>query len=237
MGVTDIARVRPALIYLFAKEPLPGLVKTRLSPQLEPRQAARCQRAFISDLVERVGRVPGVELVLAATPDYAAPWLATLSRRTGTPLVWQGEGDLGARMARTLAAACRKNRTGVILGADIPDLPLAWVSEALAALSGPGTVIGPAADGGYYLIGCCGEVPPVFRLEAAWGGPGVFEETLARLHEMGQRVHVLPRWEDVDDHASLCRLALRLAQRAPAGDRPIHTVRLLRTLAAEGVAL
>ena len=160
---------RPVL-FVFAKEPRAGAVKTRLCPPLTPAGAADCQRAFTTDLVSRLAArfcasssaarlAAPVTVRLAAAPDGDAPWLRELARRTGVELVWQGDGDLGARMERALAGACEEAGAALIVGSDIPDLPLTAVSAALAALAEERVAIGPCPDGGYYLIGCHGSVP------------------------------------------------------------------------------
>jgi rSAM/selenodomain-associated transferase 1 len=226
--------MRAARLYLFAKEPRPGRVKTRLTPPLTSAQAAMCQKAFVVDLVNRVRRVPGFDPIIAACPYNAAPWLVSLAARSELGLVWQGRGDLGARMERQLCRAVREGRAGIILGADVPDLPLGVLREALEVLKRRGTVIGPAGDGGYYLIGCNGRVPPVFRLKAPWGATGVLEETLARLRSLGEPVHQLARWEDVDDYASLRRLASRIAATRRSYDGLARTAALLGTLVGGG---
>jgi len=226
--------VVPPEVFVFAKEPHPGQVKTRLCPPLQAAQAARCHRAFAADTVARLSALADVRVVLAATPDRASPWLTSLARRFGVELVWQGPGELGTRMRRCLARAGREPAATAIVGTDSPDLPVAYVREALVTLEHPGTVIGPARDGGYYLIGCRGPVPPIFALEAAWGSSGVLSETLQRLRDWPGGVRLLADWWDVDDGASLAALAARLD--ADAADC-LATRAVLAELRNEGVAL
>jgi glycosyltransferase A (GT-A) superfamily protein (DUF2064 family) len=85
----------------------------------------------------------------------------------------------------------------VLLGTDSPTLPVAWVEEAFARLGSADAVLGPATDGGYYLIGCSRRVPPVFD-GIAWGGPTVLAETVARLTVPDWRLALLAPWYDVD---------------------------------------
>jgi len=236
--LVDMCRVtfRPLmgdrLAVLFAKEPRAGEVKTRLSPPLTPAQAVSCHKAFVADSARRLGHLGGAQGAIAATPDGDAPWLAQLASEHGLNLLWQGDGELGGRMQRVLRAGCDGGRRVVILGADVPDLPIASVSAAFEALAAPGVVVGPATDGGYYLIGCHGPVPPVFDLDAGWGTGVVLAETVARLRAAGVRFELLSPWSDVDDHASLRALAARGATGADS-----QTRLLLRRLAREGVAL
>jgi len=233
---------RPVL-FVFAKEPRAGTVKTRLCPPLTPAGAAGCQRAFTADLLARLvarfgsasdGATARVAVRLAAAPEGDSPWLLDLALRVGVELVWQGDGDLGARMERVLAGACDEAGAALIVGSDIPDLPLTAVEDALTALAEERVAIGPCPDGGYYLIGCRASVPPVFRLEAAWGGEEVLEETLRRLDRAGRAFRLLERWEDIDDPAALARIAHRL-QLSPALQRELpETTRVLARLRAEG---
>jgi rSAM/selenodomain-associated transferase 1 len=235
---------RPVL-FVFAKEPRAGAVKTRLCPPLMPADAADCQRAFTADLVARLAArfctssaahvAARVTVRLAAAPDGDAPWLRDLACRTGIELVWQGDGDLGARMERALAGACNEGGAALVVGSDLPDLPFTAIEAALAAISEELVAIGPCPDGGYYLIGCRRSVPPVFRLEAAWGGEEVLEETLRRLDRAGRAFRLLERREDIDDPGALVRIARRLLT-SPALRRELpETTRTLARLRVQGV--
>ena len=230
--------VTDRVLVILAKEPRPGEVKTRLCPPLTPDQASRCQQAFLGDLVNRLTNADGARIVLAASPDRDAPWIVGLAREHGLELRWQGGGDLGRRMARMLAAALRTPETAtILLGADSPDLPLDLISAAWAALERVPCVVGPAEDGGYYLFGARGKVPPVFHRGIAWGGAAVLEATLDRLMAAGVGYELLPQWYDVDDVAGLGRLAARLerSDTSCGNDRLERTERLLADLTREGI--
>lgn len=230
--------VTDRVLVILAKEPRPGEVKTRLCPPLTPDQAARCQRAFLTDLVSRLTSTEDVRVVLAASPDRDAPWLAGLARAHALELCWQGGGSLGRRMARMLAATIRTPDTStILLGSDSPDLPLDLIDAAWAVLERAACVVGPAEDGGYYLFGARGKVPPVFHSGIAWGGTGVLEATLDRLVAAGVAYELLPQWYDVDDVAGLGRLAARLEHSAAsdAADGLETTARLLAELARQGI--
>jgi len=177
--------------------------------------------------------------ILCATPDRSAPALERLAAEAGVELSWQGPGDLGQRMERVLARAHQQRATGVIIGADSPDLPTELVEEAFEALREPGMVIGPSLDGGYYLIGCAGVVPSIFNHGPIWGGPEVFARTMDAVRGLGVTCHVLPPWDDVDDVEGLRRLAQRLRLRAShenGCDWPACR-RLFAALSDEGVVL
>jgi len=230
--------VADRVLFIFAKEPRPGQVKTRMCPPLAAEQAARCQRAFLADLVERLRSLGGVRIVLVAAPEGDAPWLERFAVERSLALAWQGPGDLGQRMQRLLERAVANGERALIVGCDSPDLPLAYVLSAFDSLSRPGVAIGPAADGGYYLVGSFGVVPPIFT-GIAWGGPEVLACTLARLEAAAVEFTVLPSWHDVDDFGGLRRLArqLRAAERGGADHGLPACARVVGELSDEGVAL
>jgi rSAM/selenodomain-associated transferase 1 len=181
---------------LFAKWPEPGRVKTRLAADTSPMWAAAVALAFLQDLTERLNGVAARRL-LAFAPADAEPLFADLVRGH-FGLVPQADGDLGRRlsvfMAQQLAAGAG---SVVVLGSDSPTVPPAYVEQAFAALEQADVILGPATDGGYYLIGCARWLPSVFD-GIAWGGPMVLAETIARVAESSGRLALLPPWYDVD---------------------------------------
>ncbi len=182
---------------VFAKWPVPGGVKTRLGP---PAFAARVASAFLRDTLDRLSRVQHADqrvlnfAPLASERDFAS---LTAGRYGLRP---QGEGDLGQRLARFCAeVVARGARSVVVVGTDSPTLPVEYVEEAFDKLEpGPNTlVLGPAADGGYYLFGCAGGVPPVFT-GIDWSTARVLHQTVARLQDPAWKLVLLPPWYDVD---------------------------------------
>ena len=142
-------------LIVFAKAPEPGRVKTRL--QLPPALAARVHEAFVRDVVARHEK-EGREIVVWRAGDLAHPLWFDL----GVELGVQPSGPLGARMDAALAAGLEVARKVVIVGTDSPSLPPSLVDQAFTALDEHPVVLGPACDGGYYLIGATGGVPAVF---------------------------------------------------------------------------
>jgi rSAM/selenodomain-associated transferase 1 len=232
------------VLFLFAKEPRPGEVKTRLAAgdsgtaaiAVDLEAAAECQRAFTKDLLRRVcsgAQQAGYAAVLAASPAGHAPWLGALAADHEIPLRWQGGGDLGLRMRRAMEDGCRTHGVAVIIGSDVPDLPLERVEEALRLLAVPDAcdvVLGPCPDGGYYLIAARDRCPPVFELNCEWGGDAVLEETCRRLLDAGLRFELLQPWEDVDEPGALLRLAARLQASHELRDDLEETTRVLERL-------
>jgi len=199
-------------VCVLAKEPVPGRVKTRLCPPLDPRAAAGLHAAFVEDTLARLAGLAHVRVVLVAHPAGRAPELGRIAGRWGARLAWQHGDHLGQRM---LGAASSWIEEGpvVLLGADVPDLPLAYVARAVSLLERPGfVVVGPSSDGGYYLLGMRGVVPPVFGADVDWGSPSVFAATMARLARGSVPTAVLPAWQDVDDADDLRALARRVSR-------------------------
>jgi glycosyltransferase A (GT-A) superfamily protein (DUF2064 family) len=125
----------------------------------------------------------------------------------GFPLLAQGDGDLGARMAKATADLLAAGHAGVVLiGSDSPTMPVAILRGAVDAVrAGDGVVLSPAMDGGYTLIGLSRPQPRLFE-NMPWSTGEVYELTVRRAREIELPVVALPRWYDVDDVASLAML-------------------------------
>lgn len=214
-------------LMVFAKAPVPGRVKTRLA--LPPTTAARLQAAFVRDVVARHVK-PGRRVTVWRALDLDHPLWAELCAEHGVALAAQGEGDLGARMAAAFAAELAAGGPVVIVGTDSPSLPPRLVDAAFAALAEVPAVIGPASDGGYYLLGLRGAVPPVFE-GIEWGTDTVLARTLAALAASGTAFRVLDPWYDVDRPDDLVLLRHHLPSLAAAGDpSPVRTIAVLDDL-------
>jgi rSAM/selenodomain-associated transferase 1 len=203
---------------LFAKQPVPGQVKTRLAADTAPAWAAAVAEAFLLDLLARLSAVPA-RRVLAYAPAGASAYFAGVARDRFliTP---QADGDLGRRMAVFFAEQLRAGaRAVVLLGTDSPTVPVAFVEEAFAELESADVVLGPATDGGYYLVGCAGAVPPLFD-GVPWSSPRVLWETVGRLAGSGRRLAVLPPWYDVDTLQDWWLLRGHVAALRQAGQDP-----------------
>jgi rSAM/selenodomain-associated transferase 1 len=215
-----------AVLGLFAKEPAPGRVKTRLAAVTSPEWAAGVADAFLRDTVARLAAVP-VRRVLTFAPADAAGFFAALvdGRFELTP---QADGDLGRRLAAFTAGRFAEGAGQVVLvGTDSPTLPVEWVVRAFAELGAADVVLGPATDGGYYLVGLTPAAPPLFD-GIDWGGPDVLRQTVERLEGRRSRLALLPPWYDVDTLDDWRMLRGHLAALARAGYDPgaPHTVRM-----------
>lgn len=198
----------PCLL-LFTKPARAGRVKTRLvGAELSAERAAALHEAFLGDLCERLAGAAGFELRLAWLLDDGETMPASR-----VPAVVQRGEDLGARLFRALSEAAAEHALVGAVGSDHPELSVARVEEAFAALrDGADVAIGPAHDGGYYLIALRREaVAPRLFDEVPWSTGEVLATTLVRCDELGLAVALLPPEGDVDTPADLARLAGALA--------------------------
>jgi rSAM/selenodomain-associated transferase 1 len=184
------------VLALFAKQPIAGKVKTRLAADTSPQFAAEAATAFLFDFSKTLAVLPyGLSLVFdpPESQDYFA---CQIDRRfTLTP---QGEGNLGQRLSRFITSQFRAGVERVVaVGTDSPTLPTTFIDEAFEDLRKVDVVLGPAFDGGYYLLGCAGRTPPIFE-GISWGSRDVLTETIKRLADPSWRLALLPPWYDVD---------------------------------------
>ena len=186
------------------RAPRLGRVKRRLARDVGAVAAWRFHRITAARLLRRLGRAgtPDWRCWLAVTPDRDASWVGDRAGRPWQALA-QGPGDLGQRMGRVLTAL--PPGPVVIVGADIPNLTASHVSAAFRRLGSHDWVVGPAADGGYWLIGA--RRRPSLRLPFAgvrWGGPHALDDTRAGLGRA--TLAELEVLHDVDRGADLERL-------------------------------
>ncbi len=193
-------RLPETTIAIFSRAPVPGATKTRLIPRLGAEGAARLH-GFLLDRIlgEAAAATLGPVELWATDPHDAA--LRRLAARHGATIQAQGEGDLGARMAR----AFRPNVPVILVGSDCPGLGRGRLAEAASALAAHNLVLNPAEDGGYVLIAAKGPHPSLFT-GMAWSTDTVAAETLRRAQAAGLRVATLdPLW-DVDEPDDVTRL-------------------------------
>ena len=201
-------------LLLFTKPARAGRVKTRLIGDppggLSAAQAAELHAAFVEDLLDRLRGGAFATTIAWALDDL--PEEEPIPDPYGLPGVRQEGTDLGARLYGALAAAAGRGSVVAALGSDHPTLPVSRVEEAFArAEAGADVVIGPADDGGYYLIAVRRDAldPRLFE-GIEWSTERVLRSTLARAEELALRVELLAAGADVDTPADLDRLARAL---------------------------
>lgn len=183
----------------MAKAPVAGTVKTRLVPPLTPAQAAEVCRALLLDQFDHLRNFAGAQRYVFYTPADAEKSLGELAGADYTYLAQSG-GDLGARMRQVFIDLSRLGHRNIILiGSDLPALPLAILEEAFRQLARAErrVLLGPSEDGGYYLVGMNRPTPEIFA-NMTWSHDRVFADTTARLDALSLTYSVLPTWFDLD---------------------------------------
>ena len=203
-------------LVIMAKQPVPGMVKTRLAASLGKQAAAELAEAFLEDLVVRLDGSADRQ-VLATWPDNdaAATYFETLS--AGRFQLWtQPDGSLGTRLARVISdhLAPGNDDRVVVIGSDSPTLPTPMIPAAFEALEQADVVVAPADDGGYVLIGQRREVPGLYE-RISWSTSQVWQQTRNQLMASGTSFVELTGWYDVDTLDDLSRLDRELGP----GDR------------------
>jgi rSAM/selenodomain-associated transferase 1 len=197
----------PQRLLVFARLPERGRVKTRLARDLGEDRALELYRAMLDDLLRSVVTGPdgvAIEVLWAPTPGAGGE---AIREAFGTlPAAMQTGATLGDRLAMAFSERFFFHRTAkiVAIGVDDPDLPRSLIDSAFALLDSCEWVVGPATDGGYYLIGCRGGAfnSDVFR-DIAWGTSSVLEATLAKIRQWQASIALLPARSDLDVHDDL----------------------------------
>ena len=195
-------------LLIFARHPELGHVKTRLALAVGPEEALRVYRELLARTRAAADGVAATKtLWLAGDPPAAGPAFADWAGYVRRP---QPAGTLGERMHLAFAAAFDAGATAaVIIGTDCPDLTTAHLTAAFAQLATHDVVVGPALDGGYYLLGTRSLVAEFFA-NKPWSTDAVLASTLADADRLGLRVAHLPALSDVDTGADLAAWQSRL---------------------------
>lgn len=196
---------QPELL-LFARQPVAGEAKTRLAAHCGAGRAAEIAAFLIRATVElAVNHWPG-RLALYAAPNGGHPVFRELAGRYGLRIESQAEGDLGMKMHAALSEGIARQGAAAVMGCDVPHCPPDVLIEAHAILARGGNVLGPAVDGGYYLIGLQGPCPALFDA-MPWGSDKVHDITLARATQAGISFELLPVLRDIDTWGDLVAAA------------------------------
>jgi rSAM/selenodomain-associated transferase 1 len=196
-------------ILVFAKAPLPGQVKTRLIPALGAAGAAQLARRMLDHTLQQAQMAGIGPVELCASPTITASDWAGYPLPHGVETSDQGEGDLGARMARACQQALTQNQRVLLIGTDCPGLSAQLLRTAAAALDNHAAVIHPALDGGYPLLGLRTFHPSLFT-DMPWSTATVAELTLARMQALEWNVWVGDVLADIDEPDDLVHLPVHL---------------------------
>jgi rSAM/selenodomain-associated transferase 1 len=198
-----------ACVLVFVRAPEKGKVKTRLAKTIGDEKTLDLYKKFVTQELDMLKRGRFAIIIFyhpAESKEVVQKWLGSEYEYIG-----QVGDDLGHRMAAAFNEAFRRGfKKALLIGSDLPDLPYAFVKKAFEALDGNDAVIGPSADGGYYLIGfhSSASLGEVFS-GICWGGDDVFEKTLLLLRKNSMRYLILPEWSDVDDYGDLVSYIVR----------------------------
>ena len=204
---------------MFAKQPVPGRVKTRLAADWGTDRAAGLYEAFVRDLIQSLDvtcadPADEVQRVLGFAPDdeSARAWFS--EETGGRWRLWpQPETDLGGRIAAFFNQySSQPGSSAVLLGSDAPTLPVTFVLDAFHRLKSADVVLCPASDGGYCLIGIRAGFDSAGLFEGIdWSTERVLGQTARRVQDLGLSLDLLPVWYDVDSVASVEMLRGHLA--------------------------
>lgn len=236
-------------LIIFARAPIPGQVKTRLYPPLTPDEAASLHGSLVLDVLERT-RPPGhgrgkptpagADRFVACAPSAEHVFFKILAQREGVRLLTQAGEDLGARMRHACDTVFAMGyRKAVLVGSDLPAIPGSVYADAFVRLDDHDLVLGPARDGGYYLIGLKPPVPDLFS-GVPWSTERVFDVTMKMAQNLGLDTAVLAVGSDLDtiedltaliDEAGLWGTRSKHAkhQTGPLSARTAGVLRLLAT--------
>lgn len=186
----------------MVKYPELGMVKERLAQSVGEEAATDLYRAFIQDTLTTVQSLDIPYHIAVYPPESQARFAQWL----GPSLqFFSQEGvDLGQRLQNGFATMYKEYQQVIALASDSPDLPIEILQKAVSSLQTHKVVIGPASDGGYYLIGFSHDlfISEVFE-DISWSTATVFRETLSRIESVTSEVHVLPEWADIDTKSDL----------------------------------
>jgi len=193
-------------LYLFAKAPVPGAVKTRMQPHITPLQSAELATMMLVQSVETVCRFWPGKLILTVTPNADHPAFCRLAKTHQFEVEVQVPGNLGDRMFHTLAQGIKYHDKAVVMGCDVPQISGESLQCVHQLLLENKNVIGPASDGGFYLLGLT-RVDPVYFDGVQWGGNRVFSRVCKNLEDHGVELHKIPELRDIDNWEDLILLS------------------------------
>jgi len=201
-----VAAAAHASLLVFAKEPTPGSVKTRLAEAIGAARAAQIYRELTALTLahavaaRRAGVIDKIELWCAPSAD--SPYFRGLGTAHHCSMHTQEHGDLGARMTDAIADALTRADAVLLVGTDCPLLDAHRLADAAALLAHHDAILGPAEDGGYVLVGTRRPLP---FAAVRWSSPHAMDDTTAGFARAGIHWAALPVLWDVDEPADLAR--------------------------------
>lgn len=183
----------------FVKAPVPGTVKTRLQPDLQPDRIAEIYKTFITEIASQGARLKGVDRFLGCAPSRDHAFLTEITREFKLKSFNQRGSNLGEKIVNAFKDYFKKGYSEIVLiGSDSPTIPLTYINKAFAALEKHDFVLGPCCDGGLYLIGAKNKIVPDIFHDIPWDSAKVLNKTLDNIEHLDIKVCLLPFWYDVD---------------------------------------
>ncbi len=187
----------PIPLHVFAKTPTPGKVKTRMQPHLNEQQSAELAVMMMEHTMASVSKHWPGKRILAVTPDDEHPVFRRFADQYGFEIEIQAAGNLGRKMWHVLEQGIRQAGGSVVIGSDVPHCPGALLERAMRDVRNRKNVVGPALDGGFYLLGLSHVFTGIFQ-GIAWGGSGVLDQLLRNAAQQNVTVHQYPVLRDID---------------------------------------
>ena len=223
-----------SLLVVVAKAPEPGKVKTRLTPQLSPEEAAALYGCFLQDRISAVSTLDGIDLAIAFTPDNAGDAFAGFAKN-GLKLFPQKGGDLGERLNNIFLDRFSEGYDSVaVVDSDSPDLPAEIMLDSFDRLhtGHADVVLGPCMDGGYYLVGMRRPHPGLFD-DIPWSTGAVLERTMSKAERLRLRTDLLPVWSDLDTFEDLVAFYSRHRDQPAEGKKSMEFISCLQKIVGE----
>jgi len=191
------------VLIIFAKAPVAGQVKTRLIPDVGRHRATDLYKEFLTITIDTALAVEFLEIQILVSGNINHPYFTPYKKMEGFEFYPQKGKSLGDRMFNAFESALRKYSYAVLIGSDCPSLLIADLESAMKLLdSGKDLVLGPAVDGGYYLIGLRKNNVQLFS-DIEWGKEHVFSETYSRAKKINLEVGLLEKRSDIDHVSDL----------------------------------
>lgn len=193
---TPTLQNEPALLVVYAKNPVAGNVKTRLAKSTNQRFATNAYKRLLEKTVATAADYGTT--TLAVSPDVRHGYLRLLSKRYGIPIRRQPNGNLGQRMNRSVRQGLRTSSAVMVIGSDCPGISSNTLKQVATNLKTHPYVACPAEDGGYVLVGCNCYSPKLFQC-VRWSSPQVLAQTQRQARRGRKRLHLQATLADIDD--------------------------------------
>lgn len=191
-------------LVIFAKAPVLGEVKTRLQPEYTAEQSLKLHEILVTRTLEKIKALENIEIELCCAPNRNSMFFLDCENNFPVRLTDQLGDELGERMAFTCSQALQTSNKVILVGTDCPELSMQDIESAFQALDTHDAVIGPAADGGYVLIGLKQFSAELFS-GFSWGTDTVLEQTRSVLKKLDWSWHELETRHDLDRPEDLKR--------------------------------